>query len=406
MGLVVQKYGGTSVGSVERIRKIARRVAEARRNGDELLLVVSAMAGETDRRLQMAPQVTPQPDHRELDQLLVTGEQVSCALVAMALHEQGVPARSFTGTQVRIRTDSSFSKARIHSIDDQRLRDELRQGKVAVVAGFQGVDDHGNVTTLGRGGSDTSAVALAAALKADRCEIYTDVDGIYTADPNVCPGARKLSEISYDEILELASLGAKVLQIRSVAFAKKFGVPLEVRSSFRNVPGTRVVERRSSMEKVMISGVTFNRDEARISLRGVPDRPGIAAQIFKPLGDHDITVDMIIQNSSAEGYTDVTFTVPKRDLRRARKLAEEVASGIHASEVVTDDRIAKVSIVGVGIRDHSWIASRMFDTLAKEGINILMISTSEIKISCVVREEFAERAVRALHRVFVEEMMK
>jgi len=401
MSLIVQKYGGTSVADVERIRYVARRVTACRQRGDDLVVVVSAMAGETNRLLALARDVAADPDRRESDVLVSTGEQVTTALLAMALTHGGCPALSLLGHQVRIATDSAFGKARIRSIDDGRIRAALAAGRVVVVAGFQGVDDDDNITTLGRGGSDTSAVALAAALRADSCEIYTDVDGVYTSDPRICPQARKLDRISYDEMLELASLGAKVLQIRSVEFAKRYAVPVHVRSSFTDTPGTWVVEEEASMEDILVSGVTSDRDEAKITLLRVPDQPGLAGRIFGPIADANIVVDMIIQNASAEGTTDLTFTVPKADFRQAMGLVERLAREIGAAGVRTDESVAKVSIVGLGMRSHAGVAAKMFRTLADVGINIQMIATSEIKTSVVVDAKFVELAVRVLHDAFI-----
>ncbi len=401
MSLIVQKYGGTSVGDVARIQNVARRVAARRAAGDDVVVVVSAMAGETNRLLALAREIASDPDRRECDVLVATGEQVTVALLAMALNHGGCPAVSFLGHQVRIATDSAFGKARIKSIDDRRIGQALADGRVVVVAGFQGVDLEDNITTLGRGGSDTSAVALAAALRADACEIYTDVDGVYTSDPRICPDARKLERISYDEMLELASLGAKVLQIRSVEFAKRYSVPVHVRSSFSDVSGTWVVEEETSMEDVLVSGVTYDRDEAKITVVRVPDQPGLAARIFGPIADANISVDMIIQNASADGTTDLTFTVPKADFRQALGIIEATAKTIGAAGVRTDPEVAKVSIVGLGMRSHAGVASRMFRVLADEGINIEMISTSEIKISVVIAAKYVELAVRVLHDAFI-----
>jgi aspartate kinase len=401
--LVVQKYGGTSVGTVERIREVARRCIATQKQGHEVVVIVSAMAGETNRLLALAKQVNPEPPaeyERELDVIAATGEQVSVGLVSLAIAREGAAAQSFLGSQVRIVTDSAFTRARIKSIDAEKIHEALRQKKIAIVAGFQGTDDDGNITTLGRGGSDTSGVAIAAALKADACEIYTDVDGVYTADPNVCPTARKIDRISYEEMLELASLGAKVLQIRSVEFGMKYGVPIHVRSSFNLNEGTWVVPEETGMEQVLVAGVTASRDEAKVQLIGVPDHPGIAAQIFKPLSEANIVVDLILQNVSAEGRTDLTFTVPKNDLKKAVDLVRQVLPTLDAEGVKTDANIAKVSVVGVGMRSHAGVAQRMFELLANEGINILMISTSEIKISVVVEAKYAELAVRALHDGF------
>jgi len=400
MSLIVQKYGGTSVGDVVRIQNVATRVAARRAGGDDVVVVVSAMAGETNRLLGLAHALSPDADEREKDVLIATGEQVTVALLAIALNAAGCPAVSFLGHQVRIATDSAFGKARIKSIDASRIGAALAAGKVVVVAGFQGVDGADNITTLGRGGSDTSAVALAAALHAG-CEIYTDVEGVFTSDPRLCPNARKLARISYDEMLEIASLGAKVLQIRSVELAKRFGVPLHVRSSFTENEGTRVVEEEASMEDVLVSGVTYDRDEAKITLVHVPDQPGLAARVFGPIADANISVDMIIQNASADGTTDLTFTVPKGDFRRALALVEAHAREVGAAGVRTDADVAKVSIVGLGMRSHAGVAAKMFRTLAEVGINIQMISTSEIKTSVVVDAKYVELAVRVLHAAFL-----
>ena len=400
MALIVQKYGGTSVGDLNRIRNVARRVAKTRQEGNDVVVAVSAMSGETDRLIQLANQGGDTPDLREYDSLVSTGEQVSAALLALTLQSLGVPGRSFLGFQVRILTDSAFSRARIRRIEVQALRQALKKGIVPLVAGFQGVDKEGNITTLGRGGSDTTGVALAAALKADVCEIYTDVEGVYTTDPNICPDARKLTHITYDEMMEMASLGAKVLQIRSVELAKKYNVPVHVRSSFSDRPGTFVTKEDRKMEKVLVSGVTYNKNEARITLVRVPDRPGIASKIFTPISDANIVVDMIIQNNSADGYTDLTFTVSKTDLKRALKLVKATAEEIKAQEVLADENIAKVSVVGAGMVSHAGVATKMFAALSKENINILMISTSEIKISCVIESKYGELAARVLHQAF------
>ncbi len=400
MALIVQKYGGTSVGDLERIRRVAGRIARSREAGHRLVVVVSAMAGETNRLLALAGELTASPDERETDALVATGEQVTAALTALALKTQGVPARSFLGHQVRIETDSAHGRARIVRVDQERLRRALEAREVAVVAGFQGVDGEGSITTLGRGGSDTSAVALAAALGADACEIYTDVDGVYTTDPRIVPRARKLDRIAYDEMLELASLGAKVLQIRSVEFAKRYRVPVHVRSSFNDNEGTWVVEEDPSMEEVSVAGVTYDRDQAKLTLLRVPDRPGVAARLFGPIARAGIVVDMIIQNASADGTTDLTFTVHRGDYEKARALVEATGREIGAQGVTGERDIAKVSIVGVGMRSHSGVASRMFHTLSREGINIQMISTSEIAVSCVIEDKYTELAVRALHDAF------
>jgi aspartate kinase len=401
MALIVQKYGGTSVGDTERIRNVARRVLNTRNQGHEVVVVVSAMAGETDKLIRLARQVTADPDERELDVLVSTGEQVSIALLAIALKAMGCDAKSYLGFQIKIATDSAYGKARITGIESEKMLDDLKSGRVVVVAGFQGVDQAHNITTLGRGGSDTTAVAVAAALKADVCEIYTDVDGVYTTDPNVCSKARKLSKISYDEMLEMASLGAKVLQIRSVEFAKKYGVPVHVRSSFNDNPGTIVCEEDKEMERVVVSGVTYNKNEAKIEVMRLPDVPGVAAQLFKPIADANIVVDMIIQTPSTEkGYADVAFTVPQSDFTKTLQIIKGIIKEIGGKEVMADENIAKVSIVGVGMRSHSSVATQMFSALAKEGININMISTSEIKISCIIDSKYTELAVRALHDAF------
>ena len=401
MALIVQKYGGTSVGSPERIEAVADRVKRWHDEGHSLVVVLSAMSGETNRLIALAKAITPDPDPRELDVMVSTGEQVTIALLAMALMKRGVAAKSYTGAQVAIRTDSSFTKARIEAIDDARIRADLAERRVVIVAGFQGVDDHGNITTLGRGGSDTSGVALAAALKADECQIYTDVDGVYTTDPRVVPQARRLETVTFEEMLEMASLGSKVLQIRSVEFAGKYNVPLRVLSSFGEGGGTLItVDAEEDMEKPVISGIAFNRDEAKLTVRGVPDTPGIASRILGPIGDANIEIDMIVQNVSADGTTDFTFTVARGEMKKALAVLESVASAINARQVIADDKICKVSLVGVGMRSHAGVASRMFATLAQENINIQMISTSEIKISVVVEEKYLELAVRALHTAF------
>jgi aspartate kinase len=400
MALIVQKYGGTSVGDIERIKRVARRVALARAEGHKLVVVVSAMAGETDRLLALAAQVSDAPDARELDVILATGEQVSIGLLSLAIQQLGQKARSFTGSQVRIQTDTAHTKARIVSIDAERVRHALHEGAIAIVAGFQGVTAEDDVTTLGRGGSDLTAVAMAAALKADLCEIYTDVDGVYTADPNVVPEARKLARISYDEMLELASLGAKVLQARAVEYAKNYGVPIHVRSSFNTGQGTLVVQEDAEMERVVVSGIAYNKNEAKITVLRVADRPGIAAKLFGSVAEAGIVVDMIVQNISQDGTTDISFTVPKADYPKAMEIVSAVAKEIGAQHVVGDDRIAKVSIVGVGMRTHSGVAARMFEAMARENINIMMISTSEIKVSCVIEAKYAELAVRVLHEAF------
>jgi aspartate kinase len=400
MSLIVQKYGGTSVGSVEKIRDVARRVLEYHQEGKKLVVVLSAMAGETDRLIELANKIADQPDLREMDVLMSTGEQVSVALFAIAVRSMGYDARSLLGFQASIRTDQLYGKARIQEIDTRRILGELEQNRIVTVAGFQGLDEEGNITTLGRGGSDTTAVALAAALGADMCEIFTDVDGVYTTDPNVCPKARKMDSISYEEMLEMASMGAKVLEIRSVEFAKKFNIPIHVRSTFTKERGTMVVPETKDMEKVLVSGVAYNKNEARVTVKKVPDRPGIAAQIFGPISKSGIVVDMIIQNTSEEGITDLTFTVPKPEFYKTMKLVSAVAQEIGAEKVLGDEDIAKVSIVGVGMRTHAGVAQKMFETLSRESINILMISTSEIKVSCVIEEKYTELAVRVLHEAF------
>jgi aspartate kinase len=400
MALIVMKYGGTSVGGTDRIKNVASRALAAQRRGHDIVVVVSAMSGETNRLLKLVSQLSEQPNEREQDVVLATGEQVSIGLVAIGIEAAGGRATSFMGHQCRIVTDSIHSKARIKSIDAARIFEVLQKGHIAVIAGFQGVDDEGNVTTLGRGGSDTTAVAIAAAIKADACEIYTDVDGVFTTDPNVCPAARKLERISYEEMLELASLGAKVLQIRSVELAMKYKVPLWVKSSFSDDPGTLVCEEDETMEDVVVSGVALDRNEARIAIREVPDKPGIAAKIFGALDEKAIVVDLIVQNTSVEGSTDVMFTVGRADLAKAREVVSRIAKQIKAGRVEADDQIAKVSIVGVGMRNHSGVAARMFKRLAAEGVNILAIATSEIKVSCVVPAKYAELAARALHTEF------
>jgi aspartate kinase len=403
VALIVQKYGGTSVGDPDRIRNVARRVVETVKAGHRVAVVVSAMGGHTDRLVALARDLGgDDPDPREYDQIVSTGEQVTIALLAMAIQRLGQPARSFTGAQMGMRTDTAHTRARIESIDTGVLRDTLERGQVAVLAGFQGIDEEGNVTTLGRGGSDTSAVAVAAALRADVCEIYTDVDGVYTCDPRVVPAARKLARISYDEMLEMASLGAKVLQIRSVRFAMRYGVPLHVRSSFHDGPGTWVVPEDQVMEGLVVSGVTYNRNEAKIRVRGVKDVPGVAARVFSPLAEEGIVVDMIIQNLSHDGSTDLTFTVPRDVYARSLEITRKTCRELAAEAVDGDPEIAKVSIVGLGMRDHAGVATRMFQALADEGINIQLISTSEIKVSVVIDQKYTELAVRALHAAFVE----
>ncbi|BEV08651.1 MULTISPECIES: aspartate kinase [unclassified Methylophilus] len=404
MALIVQKYGGTSVANPERIRNVARRVARYKAMGHQVVVVVSAMSGETNRLISLAKEIMPDPDPRELDVMVSTGEQVTIGMTALALMELGIKAKSYTGTQVKILTDDAFTKARILDIDQHNLKQDLDDGYVCVVAGFQGVDAHGNITTLGRGGSDTTGVALAAALKADECQIYTDVDGVYTTDPRVVPEARRLEKITFEEMLELASQGSKVLQIRSVEFAGKYKVKLRVLSSFEEEgDGTLITfeENEENMEDPIISGIAFNRDEAKITVAGVPDKPGIAYQILGPVADANIDVDMIIQNVGADGTTDFTFTVHKNEMNKALTILRDKVQGhIQAREVTGDDKIAKVSVVGVGMRSHVGIASQMFRTLAEEGINIQMISTSEIKIAVVIEEKYMELAVRVLHKAF------
>jgi aspartate kinase len=403
MGLIVQKYGGSSVGDLDRIRDVARRVVETANAGHRVAVVVSAMAGETDKLVARAHELGgDKPLAREYDALLSTGEQQTIALLAMAISQLGQSAQSFNGRQAGIRTDDAHLRARIASIDSASLLQVINAGVVAVIAGFQGFDDEGNITTLGRGGSDTTAVAVAAALEADVCEIYTDVAGVFTTDPNLVPGARKLDRISYDEMIELSSLGAKVLQIRSARFAMRYGVPLHVRSSFEEAEGTWVVAEEEVMERLVVSGVTYNRNEAKIRVRGVKDQPGIAARIFSPLSDAGIVVDMIVQNLSQDGTTDMTFTVEKACYEQSLEIARHVAGEIGASAVEGDENIAKVSIVGLGMKDHAGVASKMFQVLADEGINIQLITTSEIKISVVIEEKYSELAVRALHDAFVE----
>ena len=401
MALIVQKYGGTSVGSVERIRNVAERVAKFKMLGHQVVVVVSAMSGETNRLIGLAKDIQKEPDPRELDVLLSTGEQVTIALLAMALKDLGLRAKSYTGAQVRIVTDAAHTKARILSIDESLIRGDLESGHVVVVAGFQGIDEAGDITTLGRGGSDTTGVALAAALKADECQIYTDVDGVYTTDPRIVPEARKLDTITFEEMLELASLGSKVLQIRSVEFAGKYQVKLRVLSSFEDEgEGTLITFEEDSMEQPVITGIAFNRDEAKLTVLGVPDKPGIAAHILGPIADANIDIDMIVQNVGIDGTTDFSFTVHRNEMKKALDVLAMVKSAIGARDVIGDDKTAKVSIVGVGMRNHAGVAGRMFKTLANEGINIQMISTSEIKISVIVDDKYMELAVRALHQAF------
>jgi aspartate kinase len=400
MGLIVQKYGGTSVADLKRIRNVAERVAKTFEQGNDVVVILSAMAGVTDDLIDMATQISESPDKRELDVLLATGEQTTAALLAMTLKNMNHPAVSLLGHQAKVVTDCAFGNARIIEIGADNILDLVKNGNIVVVAGFQGCDIQGNITTLGRGGSDTSAVAIAAALKADICEIYTDVDGIYTADPGICKKARKINRISYDEMLNMASLGAKVLQIRSVGFAKKYNIPVHVRSSFSEEEGTMVVSEDAGMESLVVSAVTHDKDQARITLKKVEDQPGVAAKIFSPIAEAGIVVDMIIQNTRVEGQTDLTFTVPKDHFSTAMEIERKVAQEIGAEDVLGDKNIAKVSVVGVGMKNHSGVASMMFSTLARENINIMMISTSEIRISCIIEEKYTELAVRVLHTAF------
>ena len=400
MALVVQKYGGTSVGTIEKIQNVARRVARTYDEGNDMVVVVSAMAGETNKLVALAEEMCEFPSEREYDVLVAAGEQVSIALLSMALQSMGYKAKSYLGWQIPIYTDNSSSKARIEEIQDTNIREDLHNGTIVIVAGFQGIDRDNNITTLGRGGSDTSAVAVAAALQADVCEILTDVDGVYTTDPRIVPEASKMEKVSYDEMLEMASLGSKVLQLRSVEFAKKYNVVVHVRSSLNDNPGTLVTKEDADMETVLVSGIAYNKDEAKIAVMRVPDKPGVAAQLFSPLSTANIMVDMIIQNVSHEGFTDLTFTVPRGDFKKAKKIVEETAAKIGAAGVQTNESIAKVSIIGVGMRSHSGIASKMFETLSAEGVNIQMISTSEIKVSCVIDDKYTELAVRVLHEAF------
>ncbi len=400
MALIVQKYGGTSVGSLDRIRNVVRKVKAAAERGHRLVVVLSAMAGETDRLIELARQMHEDPDPRELDVLLTTGEQQSVALFCIAARGMGLDARSLLGFQAGLQTDRFYGKARIERVEARRIQELLDQGRVVVVAGFQGIDPEGDITTLGRGGSDTTAVAVAAALQADVCEIYTDVEGVFTSDPNIVPDARKLKQVSYEEMLEMASLGAKVLDIRSVEFAAKFGVRIHVRSTFTDKEGTMVVPEEEVQEKLVITGVTYSKNDARIVVRGVPDRPGVAHKVFAPISEAGIVVDVIIQNASVEGITDLSFTVPKTDFKQAMNLLSGVAREIEAQEVLGDPNVAKVSIIGIGMRNHAGVATKMFGVLASEGINIQNITTSEIKISCVIEDKYTELAVRALHEAF------
>lgn len=400
MALIVQKFGGTSVADIEKIRNVAEKVIKVKKAGHQVVVVLSAMAGETDRLINLAHSATEFPDAREYDSLISTGEQVTVTLLSIVLNAMGYKAKSLLGFQVKILTDQAYRKARISLIDTASIKKELKKGNIIVVAGFQGIDKDNNITTLGRGGSDTSAVALAAALKADHCDIYTDVDGVYTTDPNVCNKARRLEKISYDEMLEMAMMGAKVLQPRSVEMAKKYNVPVYVKSTFSDKGGTLVTKEDKDMEREVISGVTYDRDQVKVTVVHVPDQPGVAAKLFTPLSDKNIFVDMIIQNASLEGFTDLTFTVSKKDLKEAQKIVETSAKNVGAKKVEVDDQVAKVSIIGVGMASHSGVAARMFKTLADEGINIMMISTSEIKISCIIQRKYMELAVSALHDAF------
>ncbi len=406
MALVVQKYGGTSVANIEKIKNVAQKVIREKKAGNDVVVVLSAMSGETDRLIALAHSASETPDDREYDSLISTGEQVTVTLLAIVLNSMGYCAKSFLGFQVQIKTDKAYKKARIKHIDTAAIRKELKKGTIIIVAGFQGVDDENNITTLGRGGSDTSAVALAAALKADQCDIYTDVDGVYTTDPNVCNKARRLDKISYDEMLEMAMTGAKVLQPRSVEMAKKYDVPVYVKSTFTDQGGTLVTKEDKDMEREVVSGITYDRDQAKITVVHVPDKPGIAAALFSPLSDNNINVDMIIQNASLEGFTDLTFTVSKKDLKKAQKIVDTAAHAIGAKKVEVDDQVAKVSIIGVGMASHSGVAAKMFTTLANESVNIMMISTSEIKISCVIQRRYTELAVMVLHDAFGLEKKK
>jgi len=400
MGLVVQKFGGTSVANIEKIKNVANKAIREKNSGHDVVVVLSAMAGETNRLIDLAQSAADSPDEREFDSLISTGEQVTITLLSIILNSMGYRSRSFLGFQVRILTDKAYQKARISMIDTDVIQKELKKGTIAVVAGFQGVDEDNNITTLGRGGSDTSAVALAAALNAERCDIYTDVDGVYTTDPNICAKARRLDKISYDEMLEMAMTGAKVLQPRSVEMAKKYNVPVYVKSTFTDKGGTLVTKEDKEMEREVLSGITYDRDQAKITVVHIPDKPGIAANLFTPLSERNISVDMIIQNASAQGYTDLTFTVAKKDMKEAQKIVEATAKEIGAQKVEVDDEVAKISIIGVGMVSHSGVAAKMFKTMADESINIMMISTSEIKISCVIQRKYTELAVMVLHDAF------
>lgn len=406
MRLIVQKYGGTSVGSIQRIKEVAKKITECKKDGVGVVVVVSAMAGETDKLIGLAHEISPDPEKREMDLLLSSGERVSCSLLAMAIQQLGFKAVSFTGRQVGILTDSAHTRARIKKIETHKIYQALKEGLIVIVAGFQGIDEKDNVTTLGRGGSDTSAVALATALKADICEIYSDVEGIFTSDPNIVPEARKLNKVSYEEMMEMASSGAKILQIRAVQFAKKYNIPLYVKSSFKKAEGTLVTKEDSDMEEIEVSGVTYDKDQAKISIIGVPDKPGIASKIFNVVADANIVIDMIIQNISHEGLTDISFTLPKNDAKKGLELANDVGKEIKAKDVKIDKNMSKISIIGAGMRSHSGIAAKMFRVLAEGNINILMISTSEIKISCVIEDKYNELAVRVLHKAFGLERKK
>ena len=406
MALVVQKFGGTSVADIDKIKNVAAKAIREKKAGNEVVVVLSAMAGETDRLIALAHKAAESPNEREYDSLISTGEHVTVTLLAIVLNSMGYKAKSFLGFQVKILTDKAYKKARISLIDTEAIKKELKHGTIVIVAGFQGVDEDNNITTLGRGGSDTSAVALAAALNADQCDIYTDVDGVYTTDPNVCNKARRLDKISYDEMLEMAMTGAKVLQPRSVEMAKKYNVPVYVKSTFSDKGGTLVTKEDKDMEKEIISGITYDRDQAKITVVHVPDKPGVAASLFTPLSEHNISVDMIIQNVSAEGFTDLTFTVSKKEMKEAQKIVDATAKAVGAKKVEVDDEVAKVSIIGVGMVSHSGVAAKMFKTMANESINIMMISTSEIKISCIIKRKYTELAVTALHDAFGLEKKK
>jgi aspartate kinase len=398
--LVVQKFGGTSVANIEKIKIVAAKAIREKKAGNDVIVVLSAMAGETDRLIALAHQAAESPDEREYDSLISTGEQITVSLLSIVLNSLGYRARSFLGFQVKILTDKAYKKARISLIDTEAIQKELQHGTIAIVAGFQGVDEDNNITTLGRGGSDTSAVALAAVLKADHCDIFTDVDGVYTTDPNICSKARRLDKISYDEMLEMAMTGAKVLQPRSVEMAKKYNVPVYVKSTFSDEGGTLVTKEDKEMEREVVSGITYDRDQAKITVVRVPDKPGVAASLFTPLSEHNISVDMIIQNASADGFTDLTFTVSKKEMKEAQKIVDATAKAVGAKKVEVDDDVAKVSIIGVGMVSHSGVAAKMFKTMANESINIMMISTSEIKISCIIQRKYTELAVTVLHDAF------